>query len=131
VKALCLNLARFQAAPGRAVTLSCDSDSVILDLDAVTALGIVVAELVTNSYDHAFTDAKGSISVSVRRAVDGDNAATMTISDDGKGFKAKAESKRHGLGLVWRLVEQIRGTAVVASDHGTIWNIRFPMTSPR
>jgi two-component sensor histidine kinase len=65
----------------------------------VTALGIVVAAVVTNSYDHAFPDGKkGSITVSVRRA-EGD-AATMTISDDGTGFPAQTESKRHGLGLV-------------------------------
>ena len=52
--------------------------------------------------------------------------ATMTISDDGTGFKPKAESKRHGLGLVRRLVEQVRGSAIVNSDHGTVWTIRIP-----
>jgi two-component sensor histidine kinase len=81
--------------------------------------------LVTNSYDHAFPGGKGSTSVSVRRAA-GDDMATMTISDNGDGFKPKAEGKRHGLGLVRRLIEQIRGTAMVDSDHGTIWTIRFP-----
>jgi signal transduction histidine kinase len=34
--------------------------------------------------------------------------ATMTISDNGNGFKVSAEDKRHGLGLVRRLVEQVR-----------------------
>jgi two-component sensor histidine kinase len=92
----------------------------------VTALGIVVAEVVTNSYDHAFPGGKkGSIIVSVRRAEG--NIATMTISDDGTGFMAKAESKRHGLGLVRRLIEQVRGSAIIDSDRGTIWTIRIPV----
>jgi two-component sensor histidine kinase len=105
---------------------NCDSDAIVLDLDVVTALGIVVAEVVTNSYDHAFPDGKrGSIIVSVRRS--GDDAATMTISDDGAGFLARAENKRHGLGLVRRLVEQVRGSAIVASDHGTVWTIKIPV----
>jgi two-component sensor histidine kinase len=69
--------------------------------------------------------ARGSIIVSVRRA-DGD-IATMTISDDGTGFKAKAESKRHGLGLVRRLIEQVRGSAIIDSDHGTVWTIKLPV----
>jgi two-component sensor histidine kinase len=126
VKSLCANLAEIQAAADGSVTLTCDSDAIILDLDVVTALGIVVAEVVTNSYDHAFTDGKrGSIVVSVHRG-DGD-AATMIISDDGAGFMAKAESKRHGLGLVRRLVEQVRGSASVASDHGTVWTIKIPV----
>jgi two-component sensor histidine kinase len=125
VRSLCLNLAEIQAAPNGGVTLTCDSDAIVLDLDVVTALGIVVAEVVTNSYDHAFpSDRKGSIVVSVHR-IDG-GAATMTISDDGTGFPAQAESKRHGLGLVRRLVEQVRGSAVVDSDHGTIWTINIP-----
>jgi two-component sensor histidine kinase len=108
-----------------AVTLTCDSESLILDLDVVTALGLVVAELVTNSYDHAFPSGKGSTIVSVRRAVGNVDMATMTISDNGKGF-AKTEGKRHGLGLVLRLIKQVRGTAMVDSDHGTVWTINFP-----
>ena len=126
VKSLCANLAEIQAAPDGSVTLTCDSDAIMLDLDVVTALGIVVAEVVTNSYDHAFADGKrGSIIVSVLRA--GGDTATITISDDGTGFLATTESKRHGLGLVRRLVEQVRGSAIVASDHGTVWTIKIPV----
>jgi two-component sensor histidine kinase len=128
VRSLCLNLAEIQAAPEGSVTLTCDSDALILDLDVVTALGIVVAEVVSNSYDHAFPDGKkGSIVVSVHRTGGDDNVATMTISDNGAGFLAKAESKRHGLGLVRRLVEQVRGSATLNSDHGTVWTIKIPM----
>lgn len=90
------------------------------------APGIVVAELVTNSCDHAFPGSTGSINVSARSAAAGDNMAAMTISDSGDGFKPGAESKRHGLGLVRRLIEQVRGTATVDSDHGAVWTIRFP-----
>jgi two-component sensor histidine kinase len=127
VKSLCLHLAEIQGAPEGAVTLTCDSEPLILDLDVVTALGIVVAEVVTNSYDHAFPSGKGSIIVSVRTAFGDVDAVTMTISDDGQGFKAKAENKRHGLGLIRRLVEQVRGTATVDSQNGTVWRIKIPM----
>jgi hypothetical protein len=50
----------------------------------------------------------------------------MTISDDGAGFEAEAESKRHGLGPVRRLVEQVRGTASLDSGNGTVWTVRIP-----
>jgi two-component sensor histidine kinase len=126
VKSLCFNLAEVQAAAEGSVTLTCDSDAIALDLDVVTALGIVVAEVVTNSYDHAFPGGRrGSISVSVSCS-EGD-VATMTISDDGKGFPARTENKRHGLGLVRRLVEQVRGSAILDSNHGTIWTIKIPV----
>ena len=126
VKSLCLNLAKIQAMPDGTVTLTCDSDPLTLDLDAVTALGIVVAELVTNSYDHAFPSGKGAILVSLRRAIGDDDMAIITVSDDGPGFSANAENKRHGIGLVRRLVEQVRGTPTLDSEHGTVWTIRFP-----
>jgi two-component sensor histidine kinase len=127
VKSLCLNLAEIQGAPEGTVTLMCDSEPLILDLDVVTALGIVVAEVVTNSYDHAFPGGKGSIVVSVRSAFGDVDMVTMTISDDGKGFKAETESKRHGLGLVRRLIEQVRGIASLNSENGTVWTIKIPV----
>jgi two-component sensor histidine kinase len=89
-------------------------------------LGLVVAELVTNSFDHAFPNHKGSANVSVRRTADDPDTATIIIRDSGSGFKAGAEAKRHGIGLVRRLVQQIRGTAFVESDRGTVWTINFP-----
>lgn len=129
LKSLCINLSEIQGVADGNVTLTCDSDAIVLDLDVVTALGIVVAEVVSNSYDHAFPGGKkGSILVSVRRS-DSD-FATMRISDDGTGFKPKAESKRHGLGLVRRLVEQVRGSVTVESDHGTVWTIKIPVECP-
>ncbi len=125
VKSLCLSLAEVQA--DSAVTLTCDSETVILDLDVVTALGIVLTELITNSYEHAFSGGAGAITVSVRPNAGDDATATMTVRDNGKGSQAGAENKRHGIGLVRRLIEQVHGIATVKSDRGTVWSIRFPM----
>ena len=128
VKSLCLSLGEIQASPAK-ITLTCESEILILDLDVVTALGIVVAELVTNSYDHAFPNGEGAIDVSVRRDVNNADAATLIIKDDGPGFEIKPGSKRHGLGLVRRLAEQVRGTAAVATNKGTVWTISFPLAN--
>jgi two-component sensor histidine kinase len=126
MKSLCLSLAEIQAVADGAIKLTCESDVITLDLDMVTALGIVVTELVTNSFDHAFSSGDGAISVSARREGPDDANAILTISDNGNGFVPQAESKRHGLGLVRRLVEQVRGTISVKFDHGTTWTITFP-----
>ena len=127
VASLCASLAEIRAVPNDAITLSCDSDRVMLGLDAVTALGIVLTELVTNSYDHAFPAGSGTISVALRPPTGNDDImATMTILDNGPGFNAKAETKRHGLGLVRRLVAQVGGTVSLDSHGGTSWIIKFP-----
>jgi two-component sensor histidine kinase len=126
-KSLCLNIAEIQATD---TILKCNCDLLMLELDTVTALGIVLAELVTNAYDHAFPTGKGSITVSVRApAGHDDNAATITVSDTGKGFVPEFESKRHGLGLVRRLVQQVQGTVAMDSAQGTVWKIKFPVAA--
>jgi two-component sensor histidine kinase len=50
----------------------------------------------------------------------------LRTRDNGTGFEVNGTSKRQGIGLVRRLVEQLRGTVTVDSDHGTVWTIRFP-----
>jgi two-component sensor histidine kinase len=127
VTSLCRDLAEVQGASASGIVLTCDSESIVLDLDVVTALGLVVAELVTNSYDHAFPGGKGSAHVSVRRTAGDADSASLTVRDSGTGFTAGAEGKRHGIGLVRRLVEQLRGTIIGDLDHGTVWTIKFPI----
>ena len=108
------------------VRLTCQCEPVMLDLDTVTALGLVVAELIANSYHHAFPGGKGKITVSLARG-GLDKDATLVFSDDGVGFIDAGDSKRHGLGLVRRLMEQVDGSATLRSDHGTEWTLRFPV----
>jgi two-component sensor histidine kinase len=126
VTSLCLSLAVILGMTDGSITLTCDTEPLNLDLDVVTALGIIITELVTNSYDHAFPEGRGAIAVTVRSPGYVDKAK-VTISDTGNGFKHDPEGKRHGLGLVRRLIEQIRGTASVDSSNGTVWTIEFPV----
>jgi two-component sensor histidine kinase len=130
IKSLCANLDEIQGSgPGGPITLTCESEAIPLDLDVVTALGIVVAELVSNSYDHAFPGGSGAITVSTRRMPGDTGDASMIIQDDGIGFTAPAGSKRHGLGLVRRLIEQVSGTVTLDTERGTLWTISFPTAS--
>jgi len=126
VQALCKNLAEVQSVAGGKVRLECDCDIIQLDLDVVTALGIVVAELITNSYDHAFSDNSGNIQVTLAHPAHDKTKAILTIIDDGLGFEPQVQSKRHGLGLVRRLVEQVDGEISLDTKRGTIWTISFP-----
>jgi len=98
-------------------------EPLILDLDTVTALGLITSELLANGYLHAFPDGKGKIVVTLRREAAG---ATLTISDDGVGTKEDMKDKRHGLGLVARLVQQIGGNFEMVNSHGTQWTLTFP-----
>jgi len=126
LSSLCKSFQALETVARPSVGLTCHYDPVILDLDTVTALGLIVAELIANSYHHAFPDGTGTIAVSLVRGTP-DEDATLVFSDDGVGFIDAGDSKRHGLGLVRRLMEQVDGSVTLRSDHGTEWILKFPV----
>jgi two-component sensor histidine kinase len=124
LESLCANLQDFQEKGEFEITLICTAEPMILELDLVTSLGIIVAEVTSNAYLHAFPARPGTIRVTL---VQKDGMGILTIADDGTGFVEKAASKRHGVGLIKRLMEQAKGTAQLKSDQGTMWILTFPL----
>jgi two-component sensor histidine kinase len=128
LRALCTSLPELQTERTQPVRIVCQAEPVPLGLDEVSNIGMAVAELVTNSYDHAFPDREGTITVTLARA--GPAAATVTVRDDGVGFTVQGTSSRHGLGLVRRLVERMGATLDVRSDGGTVSVVAFKVLPP-
>lgn len=126
---LCATLKNIQAPASGVIELHCASDPITLGLDVVTALGIIVAELVTNSFEHAFPRGNGLISVHLQHQANAANA-TITIHDNGVGFVPVAGGKQSGIGLVRRLSEQLSGQAWSEANNGTLWTIIFPVDMP-
>jgi two-component sensor histidine kinase len=126
LKALGAACAEVEEGRGRHIELICRCQPLRLDLDTVTVLGLVTAELISNSYHHAFPDGGGSISIALQQSLPA-GEATLTLRDDGIGLAGNGGGTRHGLGLVDRLIQQIGGRAEVRSDHGTVWSLHFPV----
>ena len=61
------------------------------------------------------------MSLSVNPQGDG---ATIVFADSGVGFTETSDSKRHGLGLMKRLIEQVGVSATLRSDHGAEWTLK-------
>ena len=103
----------------------------VLSLDACTALGIVVNELVANAVEHAFGVAGGGRIV-VRFGPDGCGGSEVSVEDDGVGVPPGAEGSSVGLGVARRLVERTGGSLSLQSEPGrTIWTIALPGTAKR
>ena len=90
-------------------------------------MGLIVSELIANSFAHAFPEGAGLINMSLAMDTPGGDSATIVFSDNGIGFVDSGNNKRNGLALVKRLIEQIGGSATVRSDHGTEWTLKFPV----
>jgi two-component sensor histidine kinase len=125
LQSLCLSLPRLQQARTDGIELCCTVDSMLVNLDTVTAIGMIVAELVSNSYEHAFPDSGGGSIDVVLRLSESKTEAILDVSDTGQGFVEQPGSKRHGVGLVRRLMEQVRGVTERGAGPGTRWTFRF------
>jgi two-component sensor histidine kinase len=131
LQSLCRSLPRLQRDTTDRIAVICSAESIPVGLDTVTALGMVVAELVANSFEHAFPNGRsGTIAIGLRRSDGRADEAVLTVADDGAGFVEKPGSKRHGVGLVRRLAQQVRGSAELRSDRGAVWTFRFPVLPP-
>lgn len=116
----------YRSAASNVVTeLECDT--INIDLDTAIPLGLIVNELVTNSYKHAFnTSEPGSIRVSFHKNNTG-NTYTLSVRDNGKGFDP-TKTRPHSLGmeLIQMLAEQLNSKLTFTNNNGTLAEITFP-----
>lgn len=113
----------------RGIEWKVSSESVLLDLEHAIPVALIVNELVSNAFKHAFPgDRRGRIDVAARSLGD---CITVTVEDDGVGFPVEAGSERRTVGtdLVAALAAQLRGSIEYspgASGSGTQIVLRFP-----
>jgi two-component sensor histidine kinase len=100
--------------------------TVFLDMDVAIPLGMIVNELVSNSFKHAFRSGdEGSIIIDMNYEAE---KFILIVSDNGRGFPENMDFRQTeslGLQLVTTLVDQIDGTIELERNHGTRFIITF------
>ena len=101
----------------------------------LTALGLIVAEAVTNALKHAFQSGDGGV-IRVAIAPSGDHQLALTVRDDGPGLPAlvaqpggpEAGKGGRNLGqMVLRsLAGQLQGKLELFNDGGAVTRVLFP-----
>lgn len=112
----------------RSVSHQVESNGLKLNADTSIQVGIILCELLTNCYQHAFPYVTGGhIEISVVR--ESDDLYRMSVKDNGKGLVRDPEKSELELGLelVEALTEQIDGRMEIALDNGTRVDILFRM----
>lgn len=112
------------------VRLITEVENVLLDLDTANPCGLLINELVSNSFEHAFPGRrKGSIKIALRSALETDEKEfILTVSDDGIGLPVDFDLKNassFGLRLVHSLADQLKGKIEIDTARGTEFKITF------
>lgn len=99
-----------------------------IDLERTIPCGLLVNELVTNSFKHAFKgERQGEIVIQLEEGFDG--MVCVSVADNGVGLPPESElahGSSLGLQLVQLFVEQLHGTLDVERGSGVRFAMRFP-----
>lgn len=103
---------------GSPIMLTCRSDSIYMKRDRAIVIGLLVNEVVTNSFKHAFQGRRrGRIEVDLRREL---AVLDLTVSDDGRGMGEGRRDGALGKSLIESLAEQAGATyEIETGDSGT------------
>ncbi|MCC6409915.1 MAG: HAMP domain-containing protein [Planctomycetes bacterium] len=101
-------------------------EELTLDIDRAQVCGLIVNELVTNAFKHAFPDgSSGHVGIACRLAPNGD--VVLEVRDDGRGFANVTDVQRSiGLELVETLAAQLGGRLSSDGRRGAAYRIEFP-----
>jgi PAS domain S-box-containing protein len=106
------------------IDISIESEDIHMSFDDATHLGLILNELVMNSFKYAFPKGKGNIHISFHQS---NGNFTLCVEDDGIGIPLEdlSQTDTLGLELVNELVEQIRGDIQIDGSSGTKYTITF------
>ncbi|QNL21781.1 tetratricopeptide repeat protein [Hyphobacterium sp. CCMP332] len=110
--------------------LSMNINKLKLDIDTILPVGLIVNELVSNSFKYAFPETeKPKLEVNFENI---GKELRLIIKDNGKGLDAQKNNENStafGMSLVNLLVKQLHGTMEVNSLKGLEYNLRFSYKS--
>ncbi len=119
-------------AEDRAITLTVEAAPDPLPLDLAIPLGLIVNEVLSNAFKHAFpTGRGGTIKVALTRQED---MLSLRLSDDGIGAPSPVEAadapaepgRALGHRIVQALVKQVKGTLAIDHHGGTCLTVTLP-----
>lgn len=102
-------------------------ENITFDIDSAITMGLIINELASNAYKHAFKGRReGKIAVSVNKQ---NGSFVLIVKDNGVGLPGNVDVKRSeslGLQLVETLIDQLHGKCEIINNGGTEVRIEFP-----
>ena len=122
---LCADLSSMYDASGRGIVIRVEVNGCTMPMERAIPVGLVVNEVVTNAYKHAFPDGrKGQVTVTCAQSK---GRMVLTVRDDGVGLAGTvAQGTSIGMDLIHSLVEQAGGQCSFEEDGGIVFRLELP-----
>ena len=109
------------------ISLICDCDPVILNIDQAIPCGLLINELISNACRHAFAPGRlGRIELNISNSPK--NNINIVVSDNGIGLPDGIDLEKPmtlGFTLVKGLIRQLNAKMTLDVNHGTCFNTGF------
>lgn len=118
---------------GKKIEVIVEIGEVSLDIDTAIPLGLILNELVSNSYKHAFEEEMDG-EIKIRLEILNEGEYCLIIKDNGPGLEDDfniSKTKSLGLRLVHRLSRQLYGKVEYIKDNGANFQVYFKGTEQR
>jgi two-component sensor histidine kinase len=93
--------------------------------DIAEKLGLIINELVTNSYKYAF-EGKAGGAITIVAGKNETNELQLTLQDNGVGFDKDIKKDSYGMKLIRGLSHQLDGKFSFENNNGTRFNLVIP-----
>lgn len=103
------------------------TQGIALNLDTAVPLGLIVAELITNSFKYAFKAGEENV-MTIRLTKETEPYYDIEVADNGVGLPSEFDLEQAdslGLEIVRALVDQLDGTITTVPHKGAKYKIRF------
>ena len=124
---------RYSFAVSAKVWFDLQIEPINLDLQQAVPVGLILNEVITNSFKYAFPHSKED-KISVRLIAAEDGWLSLVIADNGRGLPPNFDPRQHntfGMLLIGGLTEDLEGTLHIETRRGTAVHISFRQITPR
>ncbi len=131
IKSLAGNIARTYSNQQANIHFDYQIDDAYLPMDLAIPCGLIINELISNSFKYAFVNRNEGI-ISIHFEATGNDMFLLTVADNGVGIPSDVnilKTKSLGMKILHRLVQQIDGELTSDFSNGTKFIIQFKSTN--
>ncbi len=127
VAVFCNNISESYQLQSR-ISIEHKIEHAIIDINTAIPLALILNELITNSFKHAFTgQSTGKITIELKTKEN--RYYQFSISDSGVGMdEEKIRESTQGMNIVMSLIEQVGGELKYQNDNGCKFIITLPIS---